>query len=69
MYKHIPIVILETCHFWHCQIHLWVWGIEHSIVSAISIIKSPLGTHFLYVISYDTMKGALSSQSKGLMHK
>jgi hypothetical protein len=38
-------------------------------VSAVSIIKCPLGMHFLYVISYDTMKGTHSSQSKGLMQR
>lgn len=51
MYTHIPTVILKTCHFWHCQIHLRVWRRRtHSIVAgAISIIKPPLGAHFLYV--------------------
>lgn len=41
---------------------------EGSIAATvISIIKPPLGMRFLYVISYDTTKGAHSSQSKGLM--
>lgn len=26
MCKHVPVVILKTCHSWHCQIPLWVGG-------------------------------------------